>query len=427
MNKSVKSQPSVKNNPPKPSTGVVKNNFHVNGTTKRPISAPLFKNAKPKIGTNAVETTKVDKVLPANERKPLTATVDKKIAKGTSNKLFETKKPIDRKPATSTQLNKDKKPAVHERKSSVPNINLSRKSLAPPEKPKWNQARKSLAPTKTPQSASKTTTASNNSVFERLYQNKPTHNTHASDVEKLQTDPNYLKKVIRTTGLILNKRHTVFDVKPKVDVPVRRSISAVHLKRISKHELNNCIHKWSSIGDKLNKVHLKHINEDEKVHEDKVISAIKSERRKVTFLTPVPSLNTPRPEELQARLKSWLQKRGKSLDSYHHLQCFGIHHLPRSLRFDTKLYDDENKENIAVESDSDDGSYTENMNEEAENVNNKWRTASIVSDSVDFNESQNTTTTCSDVINTDEVVIGALNDLTELLREVRFCFLLLPY
>lgn len=142
---------------------------------------------------------------------------------------------------------------------------------------------------------------------------------------------------------------------------------------------------------------------------------MKSERKKVTFVTPVPNLNTPRPEELQARLKAWLQKRGKSLDSYHHLQCFGIHHLQKNLCFDNKPYDEENKENIALESDSDNDSYTENMNEE-DNVN-KWRTASIVSDSVDFNESQNTTSTYSDALNMDEVLIGALNDLTELLRE----------
>lgn len=189
------------------------------------------------------------------------------------------------------------------------------------------------------------------------------------DVTKLQTDPNYLKKVLKDSGLILNKRHTVFDIKQKVDPPVRRSISAVHFKRISKNEINNCIHKWSSIGEKLDKLHLKEINEDENIRADKVISAVKSERKKVKFQTPVHfNFNTPRPEELQSRLKSWLQKRGKSLDSYHHLQCFGIHHISQKIKPieeppKFELYDDEDKENIAVENDSDNESFTENMNE----------------------------------------------------------------
>lgn len=116
------------------------------------------------------------------------------------------------------------------------------------------------------------------------------------------------------------------------------------------------------------------------------------------------------------------------MDSYHHLQCFGLHHLPYSLKFDPTLYKDENKENVFEESDSDDGSFTENMNNEAENKNNKWRRASIASDSVDLSESQNTTTTCSDAVNTDEIVVGALNDLTELLKEVNiylFLFIIL--
>ncbi|CAH0601912.1 unnamed protein product [Chrysodeixis includens] len=288
-----------------------------------------------------------------------------------------------------------------------------RKSLAVTNtKPEPAAARKSMIP-KIP--GSSMTSQSQNSVFERLYKPKYTQENHVNDVKKLQTDPDYLKKVIRTTGLILNKRHTVFEASRPKAAPVRRSISAVHFKRIGKHELSNCIQKFSSIGEKLNSIHLKHINEDDNV-KDEVVSAIRSERKKVKFMTPMSNFNTPRPEELQSRLKSWLAKRGKSMDSYHHLQCFGIHHLPHTIAFDSKQFDEENKENIAVESDSDDDSYSETMNEEVP-ATKQWRNVSSVNDSVDLNESHDTTATCSDVVNTDNVVVGALNDLTEILRE----------
>lgn len=210
------------------------------------------------------------------------------------------------------------------------------------------------------------------SVFERLYQPKTIQKPKITDTDKLKTDPNYLKKVIRTSGLIPHKRNTLFEPK-KVNIPVRRSISAVHFKRISSVELKNCVHKWSSIGEKLDKVHLTEINEDASVKEDKVVSAIKSERKKVKFATSF-NFNTPRPEELQMRLQKWLQKRGKSLDSFHHLQCFGIHHLaqqhlkPLNLeqeKFDPEFTEeDEDKENVPLESDSDNESFTDIMNKQ---------------------------------------------------------------
>lgn len=319
-------------------------------------------------------------------KKPLTVTSDKGLIKGPSQ-LFNAKKVTTDQKTTSKPAFKTTVHPKFERKSLAP---INTKITVVTNKPK---TRISAAP--------------NVSVFERLYKPKMTQNTNKTTV---------------------NRRHTVFNNKPEPKLPVRRSISAVHLKRVSKSELSNCIHKWSSSVDKLNNIDIKEINEDEAVNEDKLVSAIKSERKRVTFLTPGTNFNTPRQEELQARLKAWLLKRGKSMDSYHHLQCFGLHHLPYSLKFDPTLYKDENKENVFEESDSDDGSFTENMNNEAENKNNKWRRASIASDSVDLSESQNTTTTCSDAVNTDEIVVGALNDLTELLKEVNiylFLFIIL--
>ncbi|KAJ0182976.1 hypothetical protein K1T71_000952 [Dendrolimus kikuchii] len=318
----------------------------------------------------------------------------------------------------------------------------TRKSMAFPSHKtnKVSFARKSMLPTMNNQE----------SVFDRLYKPKPALKKELNDVQKLKSDPNYLKKVMKDAGMIVNKRHTLMDIKAKASNPVRRSISAVHFKRISKSELENCIHKCASIGDMSNKVHLENISEDNLVKEDKVVLAVKSEHKKVKFQTPCHNFNTPRPQELQARLKSWLQKRGKALDSYHHLQCFGLNHLivkPLNLEVtingDGKVGDeisendkvmnfdgeDENKENVALESDSDDESYSENMNNVPSTRNcplkpdtplpaRGWRRASQANESVDFNDTMNTTLTSADTANdVDEILLGALNDLTELLKE----------
>lgn len=436
-NKSVKSEVDLKLKV----NGAVKNNFHVNRTIKRPTTAPTLKPlnkglTKPKTGTNLTKT----------DGKSLNSNVSKACGSNVTNKLSTKPANSDRqlyKTSTDKKIENNAKKVTHvsqlpkninsgtglygEKKQNFPirktesvmvtnNLKLRQSLAVANNKVKPKVASKSMIP----QSASAST--SQCSVFERLYKPKTAPVTPISDVEKLHNDPNYLKKVIRNSGIILNKRHTVFENRnPKIAMPVRRSISAIHLKRIGKQELSNCIHKFSSIDDKLNNVHLKHINEDETIKEDKVVSAVKSERKKVMFMSPVCNLNTPTPEELQSRLKAWLQKRGKSLDSYHHLQCFGINHLPRSIQFDKNLFDEENKENIAVESDSDDGSYTENMNEEAHSMD-KWRNASCFDDSTDLNESRDndTTMTSSDVVaNLHELVVGALKDLTDLLRDVR--------
>ncbi|CAG5015657.1 unnamed protein product [Parnassius apollo] len=131
-------------------------------------------------------------------------------------------------------------------------------------------------------------------------------------------------------------------------------------------DLSNCIHKWASIGEKLDKVDKNEVDEDECVQCEKGVSAVKSERKRVKFQTQVSlNFNTPRPEEMQARLQKWLQKRGKSLDSYHHLQWFGIFRLSKDIKSlearKFESYDEKNKENVAVESDSNNQSYTDNL------------------------------------------------------------------
>ncbi|CAK1546450.1 unnamed protein product [Leptosia nina] len=224
------------------------------------------------------------------------------------------------------------------------------------------------------------------SVFERLYKPKTTHNecTHNHEKPKL---------VQNATSLSQNKRHTISANK----LPVRRSISAVHLKKINRSELKNCMHKWASIGEKINQIPLQNINEDDTIQE--VVSAIKSER-KVKFHTP------SNPDDMRLKLQKWLEKHGKSVDSYHHLQCFGVQ---RSSDI-PKLDFDENKENISLEHDSDNESYTE-----LNNGLDKWRSPSCM-DSVELNESNETTLTTALSPKVDELLLGAFNDLTSILR-----------
>lgn len=401
----------VKSNIEKCASNPVKNKLHVNGTSERLVSAPV-----PRKNDNKPELKPIVSKPSTNNKlevKPLNDNIQKNKTKNFvhSNKTLVTK-------------SEPKVPVNMEPKNA-------RKSLAPiktnqpkVEKPKLETSRKSMMPTKA--------TQSRESVFDRLYKPKMQQKNNLNDVVRLQKDPVFLQKVLHQGGLIANKRHTLFEPKVKA-APVRRSISAVHFKRISKKELSNCFHKWSSIGEKLDEVHLSNINEDDSVKQDLVTSAVKSERKKVRLLTPS-SFNTPRPEELQNRLSKWLKSRGKSIDSYHHLQCFGIQHLgkkpfkPLYLPPEPVYIDDENKENIALEHDSDNDSYTDNMNDRDNDFNdmNKWRSrVSYASDSICMNDSHDTTLN-SEELPVDDLLLGALNDLTELLREVSelfICFL----
>ncbi|XP_013146663.1 PREDICTED: uncharacterized protein LOC106109623 isoform X2 [Papilio polytes] len=264
-------------------------------------------------------------------------------------------------------------------------------------------------------------------VFERLYKPKTVAKQVVDDAQRLRTDPSYLKKLIEESQLTTGVKRPIPQTKP-----VRRSISAVHLRRISKSEQAKCIQNWASVGEKLDKVNVNEIDEDDCINYEKVVSAVKSERKKVKFMTPVTmKYNTPSSEELQARLQKWLQKHGKSMDSYHHLQCFGIRHLtkkPLELPVLPLFNDeDENKENVAVESDSDNQSYTDNLNhheidfpkEDKDDFGkDKWRSARYVSESVSLNEINDITMTPSvDFNHLDVLLHGALTDLTELLRE----------
>lgn len=380
----------------------VKNNLYVNGTTKRPITAPTANEKKqepnrikqlsrPKTITTHIRNDtkigqKIDKPLLKKIEAPKTNKIAANIANiakicnnhkksiATSNADNNTK-PVKKNSKLDSKITNGQ---GNNKTKHYSNITL-RKSMLPPKMtiaaPPKTDPRKSISYNRKSmlpviQSTSKVN-PNRQSVYERLYQPKTTQQPKITDADKLKTDPNYLRKVIRTSGLLLNKRDMLG--LENVKAPVRRSISAVHFKRISSAELKNCIHKWSSMGEKLDKVNMKEIHEDASVKEDKIVSAIKSERKKIKFASPF-NFNTPRPEELQMRLQNWLQKRGKSLDSYHHLQCFGIHHLAQQQlkrldleqeKFDPEVIEeDENKENVPLESDSDNESFTDIMNEQ---------------------------------------------------------------
>ncbi|XP_063392359.1 uncharacterized protein LOC134677865 [Cydia fagiglandana] len=444
-----------------------KNNF---SNDKRPLTAPMLK--KPTAEIKPVMKSAAPKVTEVKDSKMVTkSTIVKNTVKKdfiNSNKIIansvklpvnSVKLPVNgvkhvpnvgRKTLAPIKIANQLKLSENQSKMSEKAKEATRKTMLPNqpfEKPKIT-ARKSMAPVNQSKIFEKpvelsrksmipmrplSVTKNRESVFDRLYKPKTVQKTELSDADRLQQDPIFLQKVLQQGSLIASKRHTIFGqnfAKPVTKAPVRRSISAVHLKRISKKELGNCFQKWSSIGEKLNEIDLTTTNEDDKVTQDTVQSAIKSERKRVRLQTPT---FTPRPEEMQKRLQKWLQSRGKSIHSYQHLQCFGIHHLAekpiKPLFIKTELneekefdqekedFDDENKENIELEHDSDNDSYTDCMNEINDDNKTKWRgRVSYVSDSVCMNDSDHDTTLNSEEAPVD-VLLGALNDLTELLRE----------
>ncbi|XP_063372265.1 uncharacterized protein LOC134660451 [Cydia amplana] len=429
----------------------VKNNF---SNVKRSLTAPMPKKPtaeiKPVMKSAAPRVTEVknDSKMLTKSTVPLKNTVKKDFissnkiiansvklpvngVKSVPNVARKTLAPI--KMANQLKLSeiqsKMSEKAKECRKSMIPNQQFekpkltARKSMAPVNQSKISEkpteSRKSMIPMR-PLNATK----NRESVFDRLYKPKTVQKSELSDADRLQRDPVFLQKVLQQGSLIASKRHTIFGqnfAKPVTKAPVRRSISAVHLKRISKKELGNCFQKWSSIGEKLDEIDITTTNEDDKVTQDTIQSAIKSERKRVRLQTPT---FTPRPAEMQHRLQKWLQSRGKSIQSYQHLQCFGIYHLaekpikPLFIKGQPEDFNDENKENIELEHDSDNDSYTDCMNEPNDDDKTKWRgRISYVSDSVCMNDSEHDTTLNSDEAPVDDVLLGALNDLTELLRE----------
>lgn len=121
-----------------------------------------------------------------------------------------------------------------------------------------------------------------------------------------------------------------------VKPPLRRSISAMHIKNKSLPPSKRPMH--------LRGIPKAHSAENISIHNEiNIPSPIVEEnepqisrtgQKAVMFMTPnnPPRKSsqfvvgrTPAPSELRERLLSWLKKRGKSLNAYSHLRCFGVH------------------------------------------------------------------------------------------------------
>lgn len=116
-----------------------------------------------------------------------------------------------------------------------------------------------------------------------------------------------------------------------------------------------------------------------------------STERKVSY-TPYASTPAPDPADLKRKLDKWLKSRGKSLQSFHHLKCFGIKH-------DQATHNEENKENIEVKQDLSKGSYED---------------LKIVVDADAVTHSVND----DEKVDLEVIARGALTDLRKLILEV---------
>lgn len=149
--------------------------------------------------------------------------------------------------------------------------------------------------------------------------------------------------------------------------PLRKSLSAMHFKRVSIIDPKLAIHKSQSVSN-IPRWNISTINEETIFTTPSV-----SKRRSVVHQTPATSTKSimspwsgcwsPSAIDLKRRLSIWVEKRGKSLQSYHYLRCFGIPQL------ETAPIDEEDKENIEVPMTENGGSY-ENIPEEIEGRRN---------------------------------------------------------
>lgn len=221
---------------------------------------------------------------------------------------------------------------------------------------------------------------------------------------------------------------------------IRRSISSVHIKRLGPNEMAKCIHRSSSVDEALNMQHIEEVNEDESVNKKDIVLTVKEDRKKsVTFMTPMRSggmansfVHTPKNSDLRMKLSDWLHRKGKSLDSYHHLQCFGVYHLAppaRSVSTNFVPVDEDNKENEIVSNDNNGtlNNGNENAGKHLDVPNDQmWRRASyLINDTLStIDDFRDNTLKGSPLVecmtpsdDVEDLMMGALNDLYKLVQE----------
>ncbi|KAL0280265.1 UNVERIFIED_CONTAM: hypothetical protein PYX00_001609 [Menopon gallinae] len=118
-------------------------------------------------------------------------------------------------------------------------------------------------------------------------------------------------------------------MKPKAKAPLRRSISLIFRQKKGNYE--SAIHRTMS-EDNINKLAesseipttttttttTEPIKNEVKTTEQTVITKVE----KATVATPKPSLISS--DDLRSKLENWLIEKGQSIDTYKHLQCFGL-------------------------------------------------------------------------------------------------------
>lgn len=186
------------------------------------------------------------------------------------------------------------------------------------------------------------------SVFTRLYR----HALHRHTTMKPQNPPTNTNTAKHNQHKPMHKSNNISSTLKTQNTtkaypkPPIRSASAIQHKGMPTSELSNTLKRHSTIAECIN-----------------------------------PSQKVMHSSELQTRLNQWLKNRGKSLSAYHHLTCFGVHHLPPTPTAAATAQDDEDKENIPQDI-PDDASYTDNLHDR-DNDSHEWRRASVCSEGDD--------------------------------------------
>ncbi|GLV33860.1 hypothetical protein CBL_11256 [Carabus blaptoides fortunei] len=159
--------------------------------------------------------------------------------------------------------------------------------------------------------------------------------------------------VVKKLNLLVEKR------KVTIISPMRKSLTAMHMKRTTNQNRNSTIHRAQSLGKlAANQSAPSGPITVQETGEMIFKTPSLAKRRSTCKDTPMSSAkNVCSPYhsdsvDLRRRLSLWLKQKDKPVGAYHHLRCFGLHTL-------AEPQDEENKENIEVAVKDIHSSYTE--------------------------------------------------------------------